>query len=700
MSESSRRLLLAALGLCVVAALLAPYLPAPPAAAQGGLFVPTARQPDLATLGRDPAVVRARYVAVNLAALGGLKPAPGARAPAVADALTLDLFPTAAYPLAPVVLGVVREHTAPTSSGRGLIWYGRVAGQPASQVTLVAEDGVLVGNIRIGTTAAYQVRYAGNGVHVIYEVDPRRYPNERPPIPVIGLVPRPLLPGLVPADDGSQIDVMVVYTAAARAEAGGTTAINNQVDLGIAETNTSYANSGVTQRVRLVYKGEVTYTETGNIDTDLARLQNPSDGYLDEVHTLRNTYGADIVSLWVADGGGFCGIGYLMTTVSSAFASYTFNVVTRSCATGNYSFGHEMGHNMGAHHDRYVSSENGAYPYSHGYVASNGAWRTIMAYANACGGTCPRVQYWSNPDVTYTDGQAMGVPEGSPQAADNRKTLNNTAYTVANFRQASPPPPLANDNFSAATVVSVLPAHYTLDTSGATTESGEPLTCGSASMGKTVWYRFTPAAPTTVAVSTAGSGFDTMVAVYTGGALGALTQVACNDDFGGTLQSRVTFAAAAGTTYQVQVGGYGGASGSLVVDITGTTATSTPTATPTRTPTPTPTPTPVCGPRPRVTVTTTPASGGRLQVVITTPTSANDYIQALVFGQADNGLVDIPGGPTGQAGNFTYTPPPGTGSVTFFVRRATPGQATTVHLTVRDGCGTWPTFVGGGPSAF
>lgn len=167
MSEPRRRMLLVVLGLSVVVALAAPQLLAPPATAQGGLFVDTTRQPDIATVGRDPAVVRVRYVAVNLAALGGLKPAPGARAPAVADALTLDLFPPAAYPLAPVVLGVVRERTAPTSSGRGLIWYGRVAGQPASQVTLVAEDGVLVGNIRVGTTAAYQVRYAGNGVHVI-----------------------------------------------------------------------------------------------------------------------------------------------------------------------------------------------------------------------------------------------------------------------------------------------------------------------------------------------------------------------------------------------------------------------------------------------------------------------------------------------------------------------------------------------------
>jgi hypothetical protein len=34
------------------------------------------------------------------------------------------------------------------------------------------------------------------------------------------------------------------------------------------------------------------------------------------------------------------------------------------------------------------------------------------------------------------------------------------------------------------------------------------------------------------------------------------------------------------------------------------------------------------------------------------------------------------------------------------VRRAAAGQASTADLTVTDTCGTWPTFVGGGASAF
>jgi protein-tyrosine phosphatase len=59
-----------------------------------------------------------------------------------------------------------------------------------------------------------------------------------------------------------------------------------------------------------------------------------------------------------------------------------------------------------------------------------------MAYNTECrdlGFNCTRIQHWSNPDINY-NGVPTGVPAGQPDSADNRLTLNNTAYTVANFR--------------------------------------------------------------------------------------------------------------------------------------------------------------------------------------------------------------------------------------------------------------------------
>ncbi len=92
-------------------------------------------------------------------------------------------------------------------------------------------------------------------------------------------------------------------------------------------------------------------------------------------------------------------------------------------------------------------------------------------------------------------------------------------------------------------------------TCGATEQSDEPLSCGWASMGKTVWFAHTATADGPVTIDTFGSNFDTVLAVYTGTGIGDLSMVGCNDD-SGSLQSSVSFDTSEGTTYYVQVGGY------------------------------------------------------------------------------------------------------------------------------------------------
>lgn len=146
----------------------------------------------------------------------------------------------------------------------------------------------------------------------------------------------------------------------------------------------------------------------------------------------------------------YCGIAYLMTTVSAGFANYAFAVVARECAVGNYTFAHELGHNMGARHDWFVDTGTTPHTYAHGYVntAPGARWRTIMAYNNHCaaqGFNCSRLNHWSNPNVLY-NGAPMGVPPGSSTAcslnnvnnppcdANDQLTLNDTALTVASFR--------------------------------------------------------------------------------------------------------------------------------------------------------------------------------------------------------------------------------------------------------------------------
>jgi hypothetical protein len=139
------------------------------------------------------------------------------------------------------------------------------------------------------------------------------------------------------------------------------------------------------------------------------------------------------------------------------------------------------------------------------------------------------------------------------------------------FQAVEGGPPPQNDEVTQATVITALPfTDGPLDTTTATTAADDPDCRGN---GPTVWYVVTPAADLAMTVDTFGSDYDTTVSVYTG-APGALTPLACNDDFqiGENVQSQVAFQAVAGTTYYIMVGSYGsGPGGSLFFHAVGVT---------------------------------------------------------------------------------------------------------------------------------
>jgi hypothetical protein len=389
---------------------------------------PSAAQGDM-DRASEPTVIRSRTVGLNLDLLLNSDGVPLELGPR-GRTLTLNFFDDAA----PVA---VLDSVEP-SYGGGFTWTGRVQDEPFSLVTLVLNDGIMAGTVSL-PGRLFEIGYAGDGVHAVSEIDQSAFPPEAEPIPVsIPEGEQDAVPSAV-ADDGSTIDVMVVYTPAARSAAGGTPAMQNLINLAVSETNQTYSYSGITQRLSLVYRTEVSYVETTFSDA-LYDLTDPSDGKMDNIHSLRNTYAADEVVLLVNDPQ-YCGLAWLMQTVSTSFEDHAFAVVNWQCATGYYSFGHELGHNMGAQHDHYAVTKYGqaagAYWYAYGYVNTTIRRRTVMAYNDACydlGFNCTRIPYWSNPSVYYG-----GVPVGASNA-DNHQTLNNTAWTVANFRIGDSPP--------------------------------------------------------------------------------------------------------------------------------------------------------------------------------------------------------------------------------------------------------------------
>jgi hypothetical protein len=375
-------------------------------------------RPSSVALVPDATALRSRVIEIDRAAI------------LEQDALVLDLFDGDARV-------AFRDRARPTPIASDA-WVGRDPSDPSSQVNLIVRGDVVVGTIR-AQGALYKIRPTGElGAFALERIDESRFPScsvGRAHEVHVGGAHTPdaagSANGALAATAATTIDVMVLYTAQAKAGAGSQTAIDALIDLAVLEANQSYVNSVVPLSLNLVRKQEIEYTESNNFNTDLSRLQSPVDGFMDSVHALRDTYKADLVSL-IVNASSSCGIGYVMTNVSSAFQAYAFTVVSRTCATGYYSFAHELGHNLGCAHDRQTGG-TGAYAYSYGYRNPSATWRTVMAYAPG-----NRIPYFSNPLVSY-QGEVTGVSSASSLGCDNAKTMSLTAPITAAFRDGPPP---------------------------------------------------------------------------------------------------------------------------------------------------------------------------------------------------------------------------------------------------------------------
>ncbi len=127
---------------------------------------------------------------------------------------------------------------------------------------------------------------------------------------------------------------------------------------------------------------------------------------------------------------------------------------------------------------------------------------------------------------------------------------------------------LSNDNFANRYTISGASVSAAGTSQGATRESGEPAYGGNTG-GKSVWWTWTAPASGNVIIDTAGSNFDTLLGVFKGTAVNALTVVGSNDDdwASGVITSKVSFAATVGTKYQIAVDGYGGVYGRITLNV-------------------------------------------------------------------------------------------------------------------------------------
>lgn len=338
------------------------------------------------------------------------------------------------------------------SNGR-ISWRGRGNGS-GEQLLLVLGTAGLYASIT-SEKHSYKVEPIGDGFHAVSRLDYVALPTDEPnPIGVLnpdsvgptgaespptglrqGLrlaepantsetntLPREigrllLAPRAASLGSGDTVTVVVGYTANA---AAATLDMGSLIQLAVDESNAGYSNSGVPLFVDLVHFGEVSYNESlYSFPQHLSALQSSSDGVMEVVHTWRNQYLGDFAVLLVDDND-YCGLAsQILATHTSAFA-----VVHYDCATGYYTFAHELGHLQGARHQTSIDNSSTPFAYGHGFVAPGKSFRTIMAVD----GLAPRVNFWSNNDAT-------DPVQGSSQYEDNARVLSETRSAMAAFRR-------------------------------------------------------------------------------------------------------------------------------------------------------------------------------------------------------------------------------------------------------------------------
>ncbi len=175
----------------------------------------------------------------------------------------------------------------------------------------------------------------------------------------------------------------------------------------------------------------------------------------------------------------------------------------------------------------------------------------------------------SNNDFDNASTPNSKFHEGTPSNLDLHVDENACASTmhvdVTHLGETSPVPvPPANDDFADAVALSGNAGNTTGSNDNGTMEPGEPEVAGHG--GASVWYSWTPTTSGDATLTMEGSDFDTVLGIFTGSAVNALTLVAENDDEdnpGGIYTSKVVTHVTAGTAYKISADGYDGDTGSI-----------------------------------------------------------------------------------------------------------------------------------------
>ena len=418
-------------------------------ASAAGLFaaVSAAEANAAATADLPLAAVRSRVVRLDLGELSRHVTPPGndlrqdrvARARSLDGVIRIELFPDAA--------ATFRRTDVDTVGDSGITWTGKISGRRYSFAALVIESGEVTGAVQLGSRY-FRIDPVGGGLHRVTEIDRSRLPHNENDYVVPENLPPPSPDerSIVEPRAKTVVTVLGAYTQKAKNQSAN---VVNEIKLALQMANTAYANTGIKIRLKLVgtmktgayNEGADTFNQWLKVLNDVSGFNNPAT--LSSVRTKRNQLDADLVALIVRKSSTLCGLAWIIVSPSAATSDYGFSEHALDCLAGGIVFPHELGHNMGLHHDRltYRTETDPDRPnppkskYNFGFINNNAGVIDIMAYLNSCAALpCIQVQWFSSASVKYNGAVKFGIPKGTKNAADATRRLNETRTGIAAYR--------------------------------------------------------------------------------------------------------------------------------------------------------------------------------------------------------------------------------------------------------------------------
>ena len=271
------------------------------------------------------------------------------------------------------------------NDGETVTWNGIVDNPLPGSFSLAISGNVVEGFLSTASGELFSI--GGLPDQLTYTAVPPQ-PFLCPVVPAPPALETPL-PGPRQLDSDNQIDILVAYSSAVGSRAGSVVNITNTIRGAVDYSNQAFANSGIAITLNLVGVKQVPISESGSCVFDLVQITNLGNTAGNDFNPLRLQTGADLVSLLIT-GGDCAGIAWVLNNPAGN-PNAAYSITAQNAANIYAVFAHEIGHNLGANHDRANSGATpGLFPYSYGYqnTSAQPFFPDLMAYECA-GAPCP-----------------------------------------------------------------------------------------------------------------------------------------------------------------------------------------------------------------------------------------------------------------------------------------------------------------------